>query len=159
MSVCLGAGARHSFHTNLSTFFVIQATDFARLCNIACSGTGCSLKVPNTGWLLIRFPPMTTVHIAPTSWINVLTRTTWSCIFFVGQLPLNCRGQAWASFDGKGRQQLWGGDALIVRMSEWPVPAVCEKESSGDFLRSVRESLHWNRRNIQLADERPSPSH
>ncbi|KAG0631828.1 hypothetical protein M758_1G282200 [Ceratodon purpureus] len=71
------------------------------------------------------------------------------------QLPLNCRGQAWASFDGKGRQQLWGGDALIVRMSEWPVPAVCEKESSGDFLRSVRESLHWNRRNIQLADERP----
>uniref|UniRef100_A0A7I4A3Y7 NAD(+) kinase n=1 Tax=Physcomitrium patens TaxID=3218 RepID=A0A7I4A3Y7_PHYPA len=75
------------------------------------------------------------------------------------QLPLNCRGQAWASFDGKGRQQLWGGDALIVRMSEWPVPAVCEKESSGDFLRSVRESLHWNRRNIQLADERPSPSH
>lgn len=71
------------------------------------------------------------------------------------QLPLHCRGQAWASFDGKGRQQLWGGDALIVRMSEWPVPAVCEKESSGDFLRSVRESLHWNRRNIQLADERP----
>lgn len=71
------------------------------------------------------------------------------------QLPINCRGQAWASFDGKGRQQLWGGDALIVRMSEWPVPAVCEKESSGDFLRSVRESLHWNRRNIQLADERP----
>lgn len=68
------------------------------------------------------------------------------------QLPLNCRGQAWVSFDGKGRQQLRGGDALIVWMSEWPVPAVCEKESSGDFLRSVRENLHWNHRNIQLAD-------
>ena len=76
-------------------------------------------------------------------------------MLFELQLPFNCRGQAWASFDGKGRQQLWGGDALIVRMSEWPVPAVCEKESSGDFLRSVRESLHWNRRNIQLAEERP----
>lgn len=65
---------------------------------------------------------------------------------------MSSRGQAWASFDGKSRQQLSGGDALIVRMSAWPVPAACEQESSNDFLRSVREGLHWNLRKSQLLD-------
>lgn len=68
------------------------------------------------------------------------------------QLPLKSRGQAWASFDGKARQRLSGGDALIVRMSAWPVPTACDEESSGDFLRSVREGLHWNLRVCQLSD-------
>lgn len=65
------------------------------------------------------------------------------------QVPHNSRGQAWASFDGKDRQQLSEGDALICHMSAWPVPAACDQESTFDFLRSVREGLHWNLRKRQ----------
>lgn len=65
------------------------------------------------------------------------------------QIPMNSRGSAWASFDGKDRQELTAGDALIVQMSAWPVPAVCDDESTNDFLRSVREGLHWNMRKSQ----------
>lgn len=68
------------------------------------------------------------------------------------QVPHNSRGQAWASFDGKDRQQLSEGDALICHMSAWPVPAACDKESTCDFLRSVREGLHWNLRKRQGSD-------
>ncbi|KAL2623489.1 hypothetical protein R1flu_003694 [Riccia fluitans] len=68
------------------------------------------------------------------------------------QIPINSRGQAWASFDGKDRRQLSAGDALIVHMSAWPVPAACDDESTHDFLRSVREGLHWNLRKSQSFD-------
>lgn len=68
------------------------------------------------------------------------------------QVPHNSRGQAWASFDGKDRQQLSEGDALICHMSAWPVPAACDKETTCDFLRSVREGLHWNLRKRQGTD-------
>lgn len=68
------------------------------------------------------------------------------------QVPFNSRGQAWASFDGKDRQQLQAGDALVCNMSLWPVPTSCEVESTHDFLRSVREGLHWNMRKIQSTD-------
>ncbi|BBN13160.1 NAD+ kinase [Marchantia polymorpha subsp. ruderalis] len=68
------------------------------------------------------------------------------------QIPINSRGQAWASFDGKDRQKLSAGDALIVHMSAWPVPAACDEESTHDFLRSVREGLHWNLRKSQSFD-------
>ncbi|KAI5076119.1 hypothetical protein GOP47_0008184 [Adiantum capillus-veneris] len=57
------------------------------------------------------------------------------------QVPFNSRGQAWASFDGKDRQQLQAGDALLCNMSQWPVPTMCEVESTHDFLRSVREVI------------------
>lgn len=68
------------------------------------------------------------------------------------QVPYNSRGQAWASFDGKDRQQLQPGDALLCSMSQWPVPTMCEVESTHDFLRSVREGLHWNMRKSQSND-------
>lgn len=68
------------------------------------------------------------------------------------QVPFNSRGQAWASFDGKDRQQLQAGDALLCNMSQWPVPTMSEMESTHDFLRSVREGLHWNMRKSQSTD-------
>lgn len=68
------------------------------------------------------------------------------------QVPFNSRGQAWASFDGKDRKQLKAGDALLCNMSLWPVPTSCEVESTHDFLRSVREGLHWNMRKDQSTD-------
>jgi len=68
------------------------------------------------------------------------------------QVPFNSRGQAWASFDGKDRKQLQAGDALICSMAPWPVPTACEVDSTHDFLRSVREGLHWNLRKSQSFD-------
>eukprot|EP00250_Pteridium_aquilinum_P004064 c14305_g1_i1 orf=376-2040(-) len=68
------------------------------------------------------------------------------------QVPFNSRGQAWASFDGKDRQKLEAGDALLCNMSQWPVPTMSEMESTRDFLRSVREGLHWNMRKVQSTD-------
>ncbi|RLN00980.1 hypothetical protein C2845_PM06G23100 [Panicum miliaceum] len=58
------------------------------------------------------------------------------------QVPCNSRGQAWASFDGKGRIQLGPGDVLICSISPWPVPTVCLVDSTTDFLRSIHEGLH-----------------
>lgn len=68
------------------------------------------------------------------------------------QVPFNSRGQAWASFDGKDRQILRAGDALLCNMSLWPVPTSCVVESTHEFLRSVREGLHWNMRQNQSTD-------
>lgn len=68
------------------------------------------------------------------------------------QVPFNSRGQAWASFDGKDRKQLKAGDVLICSMAPWPVPTACGVDSTHDFLRSVREGLHWNLRKSQSFD-------
>ncbi|KAL5995245.1 hypothetical protein ACLOJK_025303 [Asimina triloba] len=68
------------------------------------------------------------------------------------QVPLNSRGNAWASFDGKDRKELAAGDALICSMAPWPVPTVCQVDSTSDFLRSIHEGLHWNLRKTQLND-------
>mgnify|MGYP002776882257 FL=1 len=68
------------------------------------------------------------------------------------QVPFNSRGDAWASFDGKDRQHLRAGDALLCNISLWPVPTTCEVDSTHDFLRSVREGLHWNMRKAQSSD-------
>ncbi|KAM0954161.1 putative phosphotransferase with an alcohol group as acceptor [Dioscorea sansibarensis] len=68
------------------------------------------------------------------------------------QVPFNCRGHAWASFDGKDRKQLAAGDALICSMAPWPVPTACQVDSTNDFLRSIHEGLHWNLRKSQSFD-------
>ncbi|KAM3403805.1 hypothetical protein ACQJBY_002437 [Aegilops geniculata] len=68
------------------------------------------------------------------------------------QVPFNSRGQAWASFDGKGRIQLGPGDALICSVSPWPLPTACLVDSTTDFLRSIHEGLHWNLRKSQALD-------
>ncbi|KAM3741205.1 hypothetical protein ACB098_08G157800 [Castanea mollissima] len=68
------------------------------------------------------------------------------------QVPYNSRGHAWASFDGKDRKQLAAGDALVCSMAPWPVPTACQVDSTGDFLRSIHEGLHWNLRKTQSFD-------
>ncbi|KAG8085444.1 hypothetical protein GUJ93_ZPchr0010g9721 [Zizania palustris] len=74
------------------------------------------------------------------------------CVTLRVQVPINSRGQAWASFDGKGRKQLGPGDALICSVSPWPVPTACLVDSTTDFLRSIHEGLHWNLRKSQSLD-------
>ncbi|KAF6254992.1 ATP-NAD kinase-like domain-containing protein [Scenedesmus sp. NREL 46B-D3] len=66
------------------------------------------------------------------------------------QVPVNSRGHVWASFDGKDRTELVPGDAVVVRLSRWPVPSVAaEADPSGDWFSAVRECLHWNIRKVQ----------
>ncbi|XP_024971056.1 NAD(H) kinase 1-like isoform X2 [Cynara cardunculus var. scolymus] len=68
------------------------------------------------------------------------------------QVPLNSRGNAWASFDGKDRKQLAPGDALVCSMAAWPVPTACQGDSTSDFLNSIHDGLHWNLRKTQSFD-------
>ncbi|KAG2430425.1 hypothetical protein HXX76_009950 [Chlamydomonas incerta] len=65
------------------------------------------------------------------------------------QVPSNSRAQMWCSFDGKDRQPLNAGDAVMIRMSAWPVPTVCSSDASRDWFSGVREGLHWNMRRLQ----------
>eukprot|EP00897_Mesotaenium_endlicherianum_P007493 jgi/Mesen1/6772/ME000348S06043 len=74
------------------------------------------------------------------------------------QVPAHSRGQAWVSFDGKHRQALGPGDALVVQMSRWPVPAACGRDSLVDFMRGVKDGLHWNLRKEQGAGEVKTPT-
>ncbi|XP_051118711.1 NAD(H) kinase 1-like [Andrographis paniculata] len=67
-------------------------------------------------------------------------------------VPFNSRSHAWVSFDGKGRKQLGSGDALVCSMAPWPVPTACQVDSTGDFLRSIQDVLHWNLRKTQSSD-------
>lgn len=54
-----------------------------------------------------------------------------------------------ASFDGRDRIVLHPGDAVLVRMSRWPLPMVCHRDPTTDWFTSIREVLHWNERTIQ----------
>ncbi|KAK3235279.1 hypothetical protein CYMTET_54509 [Cymbomonas tetramitiformis] len=67
------------------------------------------------------------------------------------QVPMTSRSSVWASFDGKDRVELRAGDAVVIRVSQWPVPTVCAQNTTQDWFRSVTEGLHWNRREIQSA--------
>ncbi len=65
------------------------------------------------------------------------------------QVPRDSRAEMWCSFDGKDRQELNAGDAVIIRMSQWPIPTVCSADPSQDWFMGVREGLHWNTRRVQ----------
>lgn len=66
------------------------------------------------------------------------------------QVPADARGHVWASFDGKDRTELGPGDAVVIRLSKWPVPSVAaEADPSSDWFSAVRECLHWNMRKVQ----------
>lgn len=42
------------------------------------------------------------------------------------------------------------GDAVVIRLSKWPVPSVAaEADPSSDWFSAVRECLHWNLRKLQ----------
>ena len=62
---------------------------------------------------------------------------------------MDSRAEMWCSFDGKDRQPLRAGDAIIIRSSRWPIPTVCSSDPSRDWFMGVREGLHWNSRRVQ----------
>lgn len=61
-------------------------------------------------------------------------------------VPIDSRAEAYCSFDGRGRRVLNPGDSVLVHVSQWPVPMVCNLDASHDWFLSVREGLNWNRR-------------
>lgn len=64
-------------------------------------------------------------------------------------MPKSSRSQVWCSFDGKDRTELRPGDAVVIRLSKWPVPTVSSVNSTSDWFCGVRECLHWNQRKVQ----------
>lgn len=59
------------------------------------------------------------------------------------------RSHAWASFDGKSRQQLRRGDGLLVEMNLYPVPTVNKTDHTGDWFQSLDSAFNFNSRAIQ----------
>jgi hypothetical protein len=73
----------------------------------------------------------------------------------------DARSHAWASFDGKFRQQLRRGDGLVVQMSLFPVPTVNKTDDTGDWFQSLDRAFNFNSRAIQKGinggDDRHAP--
>jgi NAD+ kinase len=62
----------------------------------------------------------------------------------------DARGDAWASFDGRQRQRVAKGDALIINTSKYPLPSICHSDPVRDWFDSLAACLHWNVRKPQL---------
>lgn len=67
----------------------------------------------------------------------------------------DARSHAWASFDGKYRQQLRRGDGLLVQMSLYPVPTVNKTDHTGDWFQSLDRAFNFNSRARQKGLGRP----
>ncbi|OBA29005.1 ATP-NAD kinase, partial [Hanseniaspora valbyensis NRRL Y-1626] len=63
------------------------------------------------------------------------------------KVPKDSRSTAWCSFDGKNRLELFKGDKVYVRASEYSFPTVEAKKT--EFIDSISRSLNWNRREPQ----------
>lgn len=62
------------------------------------------------------------------------------------QIAEDARSHAWASFDGKSRQQLHSGDGLLVEMNLYPVPTVNKTDHTGDWFQSLDRAFNFNSR-------------
>lgn len=62
------------------------------------------------------------------------------------EIAEDSRSHAWASFDGKSRQQLRRGDGLVVQMHLFPVPTVNKTDHTGDWFQSLDRAFNFNSR-------------
>lgn len=62
------------------------------------------------------------------------------------EIAEDSRSTAWASFDGKSRQQLRRGDGLVVKMNLFPVPTVNKTDHTGDWFQSLDRAFNFNSR-------------
>lgn len=67
------------------------------------------------------------------------------------KVPDDARSNAWASFDGKRRQQLSRGDSIRICMSQHPLPTVNKSDQTDDWFQSLVRCLNWNERLEQKA--------
>lgn len=65
------------------------------------------------------------------------------------------RKTAWVAFDGRQRSELERGDAVVIRVSSYPVPAVCQASENVDFFNAIKKALRWNEREEQKAFDGP----
>ena len=66
------------------------------------------------------------------------------------RVPAGVRSQVYCSFDGKERTELRPGDAVLIRLSKWPLPTVTSSgDASTDWFSGVRTNLNWNTRKLQ----------
>ena len=70
------------------------------------------------------------------------------------EVPPTARSNAVASFDGKTPVELFHGDALVVKVSPYPMPAVCAHGENDDWFEVVTGLLQWNQR---AAFQKPMP--
>lgn len=69
----------------------------------------------------------------------------------------DARSHAWASFDGKSRQQLKRGDSMIIEMNLYPVPTVNKTDHTGDWFQSLDRAFNFNSRAMQKRLETQPP--
>lgn len=65
------------------------------------------------------------------------------------EISEDARSHAWASFDGKSRQQLRRGDGLLVEMNLFPVPTINKTDHTGDWFQSLDRAFNFNSRAMQ----------
>ncbi|EDO44951.1 predicted protein, partial [Nematostella vectensis] len=64
-------------------------------------------------------------------------------------VSLESRNTAWASFDGRNRQELDLGESIRITTSVFPVPSINCVNQVTDWFTSLAECLHWNVREQQ----------
>lgn len=74
------------------------------------------------------------------------------------EIPLDARSSARCSFDGRHSMELCAGDYVTVRSCPFPLPLVCRRSATGDWVRAIKCKLYWNVRERQKAFKRPPPS-
>lgn len=65
------------------------------------------------------------------------------------RVPRNARSGAWVCFDGKARQELHRGDAVLIKMSEHPVPTINKTDLTSDWFESLERCFRWSERSEQ----------
>jgi len=70
-------------------------------------------------------------------------------------IPPTSHCSASISFDGRNRQELYPGDGVLLRISEWPVATVSKTDQIGDWFSSLAQHLNWNKRVTQKPKEEP----
>ncbi|KIY93564.1 hypothetical protein MNEG_14398 [Monoraphidium neglectum] len=65
------------------------------------------------------------------------------------RVPRNARSGAWVCFDGKARQELNKGDAVLIKMSEHPVPTINKTDLTSDWFESLERCFRWSERSEQ----------
>ncbi|KAG0229462.1 hypothetical protein BGX31_006185 [Mortierella sp. GBA43] len=64
-------------------------------------------------------------------------------------VPVTSRTTAWASFDGRHRQELGRGDSVMITASRYPVTTICRRDQSADWFTGLTQVLNWNSRVLQ----------
>lgn len=66
-------------------------------------------------------------------------------------VPYGSRGNAWASFDGRGRIEIKRGDHVLITASPYPFITVSPEDIKSPWFDSVSRTLNWNQRKHQMS--------